>query len=240
MEKILTWFFSSPTPIIAVISAVIAFLAYSHQRNLKRKDTALHLASIYSSQFIPQLRYINSILTSIDAKKFIDAFPDPSEFTERELADFLSKKSGDIDKFKKLFNKCNKSHLEKAYADSGCNEFITIVHNNLLEVENNTPKFLGEAVYKFILDFLNNLEAMSAKFYYNIAEEELVYPILHQTYLSHMKNWYFFIAHKNNLDHDRFYPYIIWLYEEWNKRKNNKRDNLKERIQKGYKKNKLH
>lgn len=238
--EILTWFFSSPTPTIAVISAVIAFLAYSHQRNLKKKDTALHLADIYSTQFIPRSRYINSILTSIGAKKYIDAFPDPSEFTEKELADFLSKKSGSIDKFKKLFSKCTKDHLEKAYADSGCNEFISIIHKDFLEVEKNSPKLLGDAVYKFILDFLNDLEAMSAKFYYNIAEEELVYPILHQTYLSHMKNWYFFIAHKNSLDHDRFYPHIIWLYDEWYERKNSKRDNLKERIQKGYRKNKLH
>lgn len=238
--EFLNWFFETPTPTIAIISAVIAYLAYDHQRKLKRKDLALKLADAYSEKFIPRLRYIDSILKSIGAKKYINEFCNPTEFTEKELVEFLKKHSYTIEKFKKLFSKCNKECLDKAYSYSGCSEYISIVHNNFLEVAQNNEKLLGDAIYKFILDFLNDMEAMASKLYYNLAEEELIYPILHQTFLSHMKNWYFFIAHKNNWDHDRFFPYSIWLYEKWCQRKENKRNNLKGSLLNGYQKKKLH
>ncbi len=238
--KLLTWFFEAPTPTIAVCSAAIAYLAYNHQKLLKRKELALSLADVYSEKFIPRLRYISSILNSIGATKYINEFCSPTEFTENELIDFLKKKSGTVDKFRALFDKCNEEILEKAYSYSGCNGYISVIHNNFLDLVKTNNRLLGDAIYKFVLDFLNDMEAMAAKLYYNIAEEELIYPILHQTFLAHIKNWYFFIANKNNLDHDRFYPYIIWLYEKWYQRKENKRNNLKDGILKGYRNKKLH
>lgn len=238
--ELLQWFFETPTPPIAVASAIIAYLAYNHQRNLKKKDMALKLADAYSEKFIPRLRYIDSILVSIGADKFIKEFSDPVSFTEKELIELLKRNSGTIDKFTKIFDRCKREQLDKAYSQSGCNGYISTIHNNFLKIIDTNDRLLGNAVYKFILDFLNDIEAMASKFYYNIAEEELVYPILHQTFLAHMKNWYFFIAHKNSLDHDRFYPYTIWLYEKWHQREVKKRNSLNARLLKGYHKKKLH
>lgn len=118
-------------------------------------------------------------MKEIGANKYINGFINFSEFTANELMDFLKSKSANADKFKKLFDKVSVDILNKAFMTSGCNDYITKIHTNLLTNSNTKGLSLGVAVYSFIIDFLNDVESISAKFYYNIAEEELVYPILH-------------------------------------------------------------
>ena len=38
MERIITWFFSSPTPIITILSLIIAFCAYRFQRKWNKRQ----------------------------------------------------------------------------------------------------------------------------------------------------------------------------------------------------------
>ena len=217
--RFITWLFDSPTPIVAIISAIIAYLAYNHQRRLNKKKRALEIAKDYSERFIPRIRYINSILESIGAMQYTGEFANASEFTEQELSTFLQNKGFSIEEFKKLFEGIDYSILNKAFTYSGCNIYICGIHNNLTKIFKINKENLNDATYKFVLDFLNDLEAVACEFYYNVAEEELVYPIMHQTYLTNMKSWYFFIANQNHLDQDRYFPYVIWLYKKWNNRK---------------------
>lgn len=65
---------------------------------------------------------------------------------------------------------------------------------------------------------LNELEYFSMKFNVNIADEELVYQSLHQTYLSVVKLLYYDICNLNKKDKDKYYVNIILLYNKWSKR----------------------
>lgn len=224
--EFLNWFFSTPTAIIAVISAVIAYLAYIYQRRQIRKRCALEIARLYSKEMIPRIRYINKILEVTGAKKLIDTFTKLNEFTDAELVEQLKTQNFSIDKFKRLLRKINPAHLHAAYMYSGCGHFISEYHFKFLDIVQTKSDGIDTAFYQFIIDFLNDLESITMMFRYNIAEEELVYQSLHQTFLNNVKNWYFFISEKNTLDHDRYFSSIIWLYQKWNERKLNDRNKM--------------
>ncbi len=234
------WMFDTPTPIITVISVLIAYIAYRFQRALKRKHKALELAQQYSDKFIPRMRYIKLILNEIGAKQYINQFNGYTQFTEKELSDFLKKESADTLQYKNLFKKVDESILNKAYSESGCNTYISNIHKNLIDAFHIEKDSIDTAIYKFILDFLNDVESLASNFYYNIAEEQLVYPILHQTFLSNMDEWYFFIADRNQLDHDRFFICTIWLYDLWNQRKQDNCKKLRDKFAKENKRKRLH
>lgn len=236
----LKWLFASPTPIIAIASAFIAYLAYNHQRKLNKKKHALSIAERYGKEIIPRLRYISCILNIVGCSPFIAEFNNPVDFTEQELTDYLKRKDSNILKFKDHINSVKVADLNNAYLQSGSNPYISERHNYLVKAGTIDETVLGDAFVKFILDLLNDLESFSSQFYYNIAEEELSYPMLHQTFLSHIKNLYYFIADKNRFDQDRYYQFIVWLYEKWSIRKAKRGKKLKSLIMKNEGKKRLH
>ena len=240
MKLFFEWLFATPTPLVAVISAIIAYLAYNHQRKLNKKNRALTIAEMYAEKVIPRLRYVASLLGAIECEVYTAEFNSPKDFTEQELTEFLKKKNINIEDFKSLFKNIKKEDLEKAYIQSGCNSYISECHKCLIYSTQINNEGIGDAIYKFILDLLNDIEAFSSQFYYNIAEEELVYPILHQTFLSHIKNLYFFIAERNRFDQDRYYLFTIWLYDRWVIRKEKQSNKLKGLMMKNEGKKRLH
>ena len=119
----------------------------------------------------------------------------------------------------------NKEELEMALCYSGNPSYMIPIHTHLAE---NIDKDFYLVFSKFVLDMLNELEGEITALRYNIADEKLVYQSLHQTYLNHMKNWYFFIAYENTTDESQYYSNIIFLYRLWKKRNTQE----KEKIQK--------
>ena len=127
----------------------------------------------------------------------------------------MKKNNTSINEFKKKLNTIDKDILYKALSHSGCSSFILSWHNTLSSIDKDN---IGDAFYKYVLDFLNDLEAIAALLRYNIAEEKLAYQLLHQSYLHNISNWYFFISDNNQINEDRYYNNIIWLYNTWKKR----------------------
>lgn len=215
----ISWFFDTPTAIIAIVSALIAGLAYWNQRRTARKLNASKIAQKYACEIIPRIRYINQILVSIGAQKFINGFGEFSDFSISEVESQLKHVNSSPESFLSTFKKINLKTLEHAFAHSGCSPYILQHHECLVYAFKNDPNSINEAFRKFVFDLLNDLEAFAIMFRFNIAEEALVYPTLHQTFLRNMPNWYFFISYRNQIDHDRYYANIIWLYKKWNKHK---------------------
>lgn len=236
----LDWLFSSPTPVITIISVVIAYIAYNFQRKQSAKRIALEFAERYAKEFIPRIRYINCILKSVGAYEYISGFTKYSDFTSEELIDFLKDKNFDIKGFKSLFEKIREEDLVSAFSCCGGNEYICGCHNYFIEVKSDPDGDIKNAFYKFVVDLINDLEAATAMFHYNIGDEKVVYLSLHQTFLSNMKNWYFFISERNVYNHDRYYINIIWLYNKWDKRRRDNENRIKKLIDKKSNKNKLH
>ena len=168
--QIFNWFFASPTPIIAIASAIIAYLAYNHQRKLNKKNLALKIAETYAESIIPRMRYVASVMESIGCNPYTAEFTQPIEFIEQELVDFLRKKSIDIPQFQALFKKIKVEDLDKAFVQSGCNPYITESHKCLLEAAKVSNVDLGDAFVRFTFDLLNDIEAFASQFYYNVEE----------------------------------------------------------------------
>lgn len=71
-------------------------------------------------------------------------------------------------------------------------------------------------IYLDILEkTLNSLEYFCMYFNNGIAEEEVVYQSLHQSFLSMVKMLYFRIAYQNENGKDKYYTNIIELYNNW-------------------------
>lgn len=77
----------------------------------------------------------------------------------------------------------------------------------------------AERIYDSVwLSVLNKLEFWCMYFNRGIADEEVVYSCLHQTFLSGVQSLYFNIASKNKGNpKDKYYENIIQMFNRWNK-----------------------
>ncbi len=73
-----------------------------------------------------------------------------------------------------------------------------------------------------LYDTMNLLEYFCMNFKNGIADEETVYQSLHQTFLSCIKLLYIWIAEINISGKDKYYTNIIWLFNKWSDRYNEK------------------
>lgn len=219
MLEYLKGFFDSPTTLVAVVSAVIAFCAYKLQRKSLRKQNACAVAERYAKEFLPRIRYFHKVLEVTGNSAISHKFRGFSAFTEKELTELLQNAESSISDYTSTLAKINEDQLKAAFAFSGCSEIVVSRHNALITVAKEQPEMLSASLYKCILDMLNELEAIAILLRYNIADEKLIYQSLHQTILSEMQNWYFFVSDQNRNDQDRYFGNLIWLYNTWNKRK---------------------
>ena len=214
----LEWFFSTPTPIITVLSLAVAYGAYLYQRKWNRKQRAQQIAEWYCKIAIPKSRYINKILSISGNLAYAKKFHTLEHFTTEELKTNLEMSDGDEQMFISNFEKISEKDLDNAYADSGCSKEIYEGNCCLKEAIRNSDEKKYIIFDKYIVDFLNEMEDVALQLNCNLADEKLIYPILHQTFLKNVQRWYYFIAKENQLNHNRYYPNLIALYLLWYKR----------------------
>lgn len=76
-------------------------------------------------------------------------------------------------------------------------------------------KYMG----KLIAELLNDLEYFAMHFYRHTANDTVVYQSLHQTYLDIVYMLYYPVAKYNKNTPSKYYTNVIWLYQNWNARK---------------------
>ena len=226
MKEFFAWLFNTPTPFIAILSFTVAFLAFLYQRKWNRKQKAQEVAKHYATYIIPKMRYIKNIYEQVGNMSYVNKFSEFNHFTANELKENLSKSNSSSNKFIDKFNKITPQILDDAYSYTGCNPYITNCHIILKDVVDKAQKPVYEIFDRFVVDFLNELEAISLEIVCNIAEESLIYSCLHQSFLKNVKRLYFFIAKENQLDQDRYYTNIISLYLMWEKRSSKKKESF--------------
>ena len=219
ISDFLHWFFSFPTATIALVSTIIAFCAYTYQRKEKRKKQAYQIANIFGKEFIPKLRFISYILIDLNDSFFSRFSGKMEDFDRSELISILNEQHKTIEDIIVPLEKIDINTLESASRRSGL-DINSMPCYSLRDTipEKERGEQLSFAFQKFIIDFLNEIEAMALLFRYNIADEKVVYPILHQLFLKHMKYWYYFIADNNYQNESQYYVNLIWLYRKWIKR----------------------
>ena len=225
MIDALKWFFSSPTPVVAVLSFLIAYSTYLYQRKWNRKQKAHQISVWYGKVAIPKSRYIKRIFQKIGVSTYANKFTEIRHFTSNELKNNLEKADCTEEEFISKFELITEELLDDAYRHSGCGEDIHKSHTLLKEALDANGKLEYAVFNRFIIDFLNELETVALQINCNIAEGSLIYPILHQSFLWGIKSWYFFIAKENQFDHNRFYPNVIALYLSWDAKAKEDEDN---------------
>lgn len=221
----------SITNLFAIISVVfVGYQAYAYIKDYKTKNQkeevgkAINLAEIYANEIIHKISYlyyvykdlgISDIITKIGNNKI-------SEFDIMELDDLITKKD-QREIYKKLIN-IDSSILIKRRAilvnDDSRNIIDRAMMMSVPSVEQiskiDLSVILNHEFQCVKEEVLNKLEWFCMYFNSNIANSEMVYQSLHQTFLKNVKILYFDIASINNSGKDKYYTNIITLYNEWN------------------------
>lgn len=219
IEKFLTWFLSTPSSMIALLSTIIALLAYKYQRRVQKKYNACLIAEKYAKEILPRMRIFKSILEEIGVVGLLPHIENVSRFDLAELKDILQKDNLTVETIKNMFLKITPDMWKRAILKTGSDFCSKEWYNLLASEENIAPAIVSISFEKFAHNLLNDLEAMATSLRYNIADESLIYQSLHQTYINYKRIFYFFISNENTLDENRYYENIVWLYHKWEDRK---------------------
>lgn len=151
----------------------------------------------------------------------------PYEIINVPLKDLLSKYESSYGR--------NSSELFEKYSFLERNNFVP--YKSKTEISQEKKEYNKEyekVLYRIANIFeskktncLNVLEYIAMNFCGKIADEDLVYPVIHQVYLEFVKRSYFYIV-SNNSGEDRFYTYTINLYNRWSKKHSEKREEEKQ------------
>ena len=93
----------------------------------------------------------------------------------------------------------------------------------------------NEEFRTLVLGLLNKLEFISMNFVYNIAQADLVYQSMHQSFILFMQTFYLAIASLNKGIHTgpgKFYTCSIELYNRWNAKRCDKIDSYNAELKK--------
>lgn len=218
--------------VVTVISVFCAFRAYRHQKLRSKKEAACSLAKYYANNIIPRINFLVGVLTiSGFEEKVYKAFPldviKDSNFNEAvaitkdekevlRLAQDLSSidpraiYNEKIRTAKTVEERHSLAHEYTVWEkdQSGNISTVKFVHTNILQDE----------LMATVQELLNDLEWFSMNFHYNLADEQLLYQSLHQSFISNVWLLYIYIALCNKPGSGKFYTNTIWLFLLWRDR----------------------
>lgn len=223
--------------ILAIVSAVIAFVSYYSEKKRKRIDKAIQLAQFYQKNIVNASTKIIIELSDSEFDKISTvAFGKlrNAEFTLDEAKKLLKKNSNTkIEDYKSMIESVNPAKVFSAGISVNNWDVSTkYLHESYIEAVNNKDKEkitkIGQScsyiVEHDIVELLNTLEWFSMYFVNHIADEDTAYQSLHQTYLGIVRQLYYFISRNNSDAYNKYYTNIIELYNKWQTKSDNKRE----------------
>lgn len=202
----------------AGLSYFLSRKSYKKQYEYNVKEKALEIADQMAVLISKDIYAILQPFNSGKGKEFIEYYfsnIDAAVFDYNGIQELLVKPA--FNKYK------DPDELFKAYAFSIQDYFYNINKKRLENAEE-----IKEATVKDVGDFadlqgltLNKIEAMSMYLCLEMADEEILYPAIHQVFLKFVKICSLLIAITNKTSFDEYYKYTIELYHKWNKRQIN-------------------
>lgn len=222
---IFTFFFLLAT----IISVICAFKAYDHQKNRARKEAACDLAKYYAENIIPRNSFVSAVmqLSKLEDKaKDIFPYDELSKFNRGEMMEFLEKKSVSYEEIKAAFLYPDPESILKIMLlrTESVQERQTLLMEYIIpDLEEGKGEINNRNLlqYSFVTkahSFLNDLEWFSMSCRYGVADEEILYQSLHQTFLSSVWLLYFYICDQNLTNEGKLFTNIIWLFDQWRSR----------------------
>lgn len=210
------------------VAAIVALIELARNIRISNKNAkrdainqAVEIAKIYQSSIIDKMTFLLTIYQSIEFDKYMrKLLPDISYKFNTEEA---HKVMGDAC-FKEQENYIQK--IDMTAVNVARQKFEECI-NGLEEGQNDKLKqVLNQASARITVidvrgDLLNTLEWIAMLINTGVADESVIYPSLHQTFLPYIRMEYLTISNLNseNNDADKYYTNIIELYEKWTKKR---------------------
>jgi len=212
-----------------IISVACAFKAYNHQKNRSRKEAACDLAKFYAENIILRNSFVTDVLqfSKLEEKtKHYFPYDELVEFTRDEMISLFKEQNISYEEIETAFSHPDPQSILNVmllHSDSSRErEELLRVYGGLINEEagNNQLKglFLQHEFFDRMCDYLNDMEWFSMSCRYGIADEEILYQSLHQSFLSSVWQLYFYICNKNTTNEDKLYTNVIWLFNKWRNR----------------------
>lgn len=207
------------TPIfISLVALIVSCFSFRYNKNRNKVEKAIDLAKTYKSLMKDISEFI---LVFKSHKKIHDLIlkvkiDETNNFTYEELSNYYT--SNEIDELNYFFN------------DSGMN--VNILHKIYLSTKIDSTENIDDSrlilYYRSrFVDFLNTLEYFSMAFIQNVADDDVVYQSLHQTFLAMVKYFYFLIVFRNKSVENKYYTNIAELYIKWLKQEQKHKNKVK-------------
>lgn len=233
--------------IITFASVICAIVAYKHQKKRAKKEAACKLAQYYAENIIKKFSFVSSVFRICKTLEYINKTIELDhlrDFDNEELERILRDKNIETKEFIEhatnfdplVILNCRIAQIDLLSDRSKIySEFVEKdEQDDTLVLKNKS--FLINDFDQDITDLLNSLEWFSMNCNYRIADEELLYQSLHQTFLSTVWMLYAFIAYNNRSNENKLYTNIIELFNLWRDRLNGILDHANKKIYKVEKK----
>ncbi len=174
--------------IVAVISVIVFYIDYRSRKSKERAEKSILIAKNFAEDIIVKTSLIAEI------------------FREKKLTEIITKvKFSSLEDF-------TVEELKSLYVENDIYKYYEILE----DMDNSSDKFFDEtSISIFIGKLLNSLEYMCMYIATEVADGEVIYNSLHQTFFNTIHLLYIFIASSNNDNKDKFYTNIIYVYNKW-------------------------
>lgn len=198
----------------------------------QEKQKAIELAELYAEEIIPKMTYIQRLYRKMGIEEELKniRLHEMKFFDRKEMENFLSK-----EKIEEIIRKQRNVKTEDLIScsqalectETKINDFsifryiqqindevaATIENSGKLKAIANTKEMYYKNEYMNVLTkILNQLEYFSMYFNTGVADEDVVYQSLHQSFICTIKVLYFDICIRNVAGKDKYYTNIIELY----------------------------
>ena len=213
---------------VTLVSVYYAYRAYQHQKDRSKKEIACTLAKYYASNIIDKYGDIEYIFNQSGIFEIIrNKLPlgKLQEFDKDELISLLGANGMTLEEFENKLNNIDPKSILGARMSRACSpeerqtiftSYTKLGEDGKAEVVNGL--YLQVDFELEISGLLNELEWFAMNCKYGLADEELMYQSLHQTYLSTVWMLYYYISHRNENNEDKLYTNLVWLFIEWRNR----------------------
>lgn len=196
-------------------------------------EKAVDLARYYQEELLSRQIIIQHVFEDVGLNSMVDDLDlmGMCEFDPEELSELSKGKKNFIEEYTEL-SKSDK--IATAYRNYLAIDQSQGELNLKVDITNHTEEdkeIANEMALKIVnskmnekylhnfwcmaFDFLNKLEFFSMNFKSKLADEEVLYQSLHQTYIAAVKILYVEIARMNAQPEDKYYTNIITLFNNW-------------------------
>lgn len=221
-----------------MITAIWSIYQYTKKQSLQQQQKGAEIAKLFSEDLLYKCTILGNVILTSSLNDIIK----PNDINEKNFRNFDKNEAFNLYKDDALFVNLKKSLFSSEVQQTYLRELDKQV--SLKEVKSNKTYSYAKAKHLFILNnqnlpfrfnqlvssVLNDLEYICMYISSQSAGSKYIYQSLHQIFLMTIKLLYPVICMNNNDYTDKYYINIIYVYNEWQRRKSS--DERKEKIRK--------